>query len=618
MKIRFRKKLCFLLLFAAILLLTGCGIEVSTDLSLDQEFQGSRTITCYLSYADVLRYQKTSSTNIDTIIESNCPDCLEYKKKDTGTGYEFIFTLSFQSLEEYKTALGSILNFNPEIQFTGSESIFCKGLKLSENFTSEDLLRWFEVLLKDEYSISDDQISSLWETGETTVEFLGTTYRSEDSKINISAIEYSDFDGIDIYTTENDDRTFERLIRFRIPTSTLDKHSKELEDFFEARLPKNATAYWVPTKKGKNYELTIYADDFRTLSEETATALDCSDPQATSTSSFEDYDFFQYDQERMEKLDFSYFLCTETDEVPVTYYYKPNSISALDTEQIQKKINNSYTGKADKNGFYCLFDSTCTTLNVGVLETMTLPVDSYEVTTTLKDNGQFERTFLFYFTNYLTETERNQMTSFFEKNNTARLQMSVEFKNSGNSTLTIEQSGTKDSLNYSSRLLFGSENNSVDYKKSHSIFDLNQNITLKESIDLSRFLGSTNGKINGEYKFFLDARENLKKFSIQSDQSDIAYQETNKNDNYRASISGSVFTVSYTGTLFYPLGIVLLLLLLLLLAASFWLLTKRNPMKHPPKKLLKKSASEDEVQNENTGSEEEPETVENQETDDNN
>jgi hypothetical protein len=196
--------------------------------------------------------------------------------------------------------------------------------------------------------------------------------------------------------------------------------------------------------------------------------------------------------------------------------------------------------------------------------------------------------------------------------------MSVEFKNSGNSTLTIEQSGTKDSLNYSSRLLFGSENNSVDYKKSHSIFDLNQNITLKESIDLSRFLGSANGKINGEYKFFLNARENLKKFSIQSDQSDITYQETNKNDNYRASISGSVFTVSYTGTLFYPLGIVLLLLLLLLLAASFWLLTKRNPMKHPPKKLLKKSVSEEEVPTEDTGSEEDFETVENQETDDNN
>lgn len=581
------KKIYLLLLFTGIFLLTGCGIKVSTDLSLNQDFKGSRTVTCFVSYADMIKYFKGNSSNIDTMVESNCPDCLTYEKKETGNGYEFIFTLSFQSLEEYKTSLGSILNFSPEITFYGSDSIFSKGLKISENFTSLDLLRWFEVLLKEEYSISDTQLESLWEIGDTKVEFSGVSYLSEDGKISVSSMEYSDFNGIDIYTKEKDDRTYERLIRFKIPSSTLDKHAQELENFFADRLPENATAYWVPSKTGKNYELTIYADSFRTLSEETAAALNCKEHQVTVSSSFDDYQFLQYHQERMEQLDFSYFLCTENGEVPVTYYYKPNSISTANTEEIRKKINNEFTDKTDKDGYYCLFDSTCTTLNVGFLGTMTLPVTSYEVTTTLKDRGQLERKFLFYFNNHLRETEIKQLNSFFEKNNTARLQMSVDIKTK-TSTLTIIQTGTKDSLNYSSRLLFGSENNSVDYKRSHSIFTLYQDTNLKEQIDLSRFLGKANAKTVGEYQFSLQSSEMLKKFSLQSDQSDISYQETNKNNSYHAAITGCQFSSFYTGNVFYPLGILTFLVLGLLLVGATWLLIKKNPMK-PVSQLQKKN-----------------------------
>ena len=570
------KKIYLFFCVAGILFLTGCGVNVSTDLNIDENFRGCRIISCSVSYSDILQYFQGDVSKIDHILESNCPDCLSYEKKETGSGVTFLFRLDFQSLEEYRTALGSLLNFNPEISFYGSNSIFSKGLKISENFSSIDMLRWFEVLLKEEYSISDDQLESLWETGKTSLTFGDHTYICDNDKIEISSIEYSGFDGIDIYTTEKDDRTYERLIRFKIPTETLDKHSKELEDFFASRVPENATAFWVPAKAGKNYELTIYANDFQALSDQTAQALDGKEHEAFATSTFSDYHFLHFNLERTEKLDFSYFLCTENGEVPVTYYYKPNSMTTVSVEMIQQKINNEFTGDADKNGFYCLFDSTCTTLNVGFLGEMTLPVTSYEINTTLKNKGTVDREILFYFQNCLKKEEINQLTSFFQKNNTTHLTMSIEL-NQKNGTLKILQTGNKDSLNYSSRLLFGADNNTTNYNCGHSIFALYQDTKLTEQFDLSNFLGESNKKVSGIYHFTLDSSETLKKFAVTSDQSDIAYQETSQNNCYTVSVKGCHFTVKYQGSLFYPLATITFLVLILLLCLVLWMLTKKNP-----------------------------------------
>ncbi|MDO4557027.1 MAG: hypothetical protein Q4B70_18100 [Lachnospiraceae bacterium] len=571
------KKIFLLLLIGGTLFLTGCGIRVATDLSLDQDFKGSRTITCFVSASDMLQYFKGDSKNIDNIIENNCPDCLIYSKKETDSGTEYQFRLEFQSLEDYKTSLGSVLNFSPEITYHGSSSVFSKGISIQENFTSLDLLRWFEVLLQEEYNISDSQIESLWEVGDTKVEFSGTSYESE-PQISISSMEYSDFDGIEIYTTEKDDRTYERLIRFKVPTSTLNKHSAELEDYFADHLPKKAEGIWVPVKTGKNYELTLYADSFSELSSMTAVALDCtSEQQSLVSSTFSDYQFFQFDLERTEQLDFSYFLCTKDEEVPVAYYYKPNSLTEPKTVDIQKKINNNFTGKADKNGFYCLFDGNCTTLNVGFLGEMNLFVSSYQITTILKDNGALERSFTFTFQNDLIDPEIHQLNSFFKKNKTAHLTMKGDFSDEIG-TLTITQKGTKDDLNYSSRLLFGSENNSADYKEGHSLLAVYQDTSLTESIDLSRFLGSTNQKLTGEYVFINESSETLNKFSIHSGQSDISYKETNQNNHYMADISGCLFTVSYTGSLFDPFGMIVFVILLLALVAATLFLIRKNPM----------------------------------------
>ena len=154
--------------------------------------------------------------------------------------------------------------------------------------------------------------------------------------------------------------------------------------------------------------------------------------------------------------------------------------------------------------------------------------------------------------------------------------MSIEL-NQKNGTLKILQTGNKDSLNYSSRLLFGADNNTTNYNCGHSIFALYQDTKLTEQFDLSNFLGESNKKVSGIYHFTLDSSETLKKFAVTSDQSDIAYQETSQNNCYTVSVKGCHFTVKYQGSLFYPLATITFLVLILLLCLVLWMLTKKNP-----------------------------------------
>lgn len=505
------KKILLLILLIGTLFLTACGIEVTTDLTLEKGFQGSRTITCYVSNQDMTAYFRGDISKIDDMIENSCPDCFTYSKAEKSNGTAFTFQITFSSLEEYKTLVSSVLNFSPEITFNYTDSLFSNSITLKENFSSADLLCWFEILLKEEYSIKESQISSLWEMKNTTVNWKETSYKSETDNIDISQSEQISFDGIEIYTVEKDDRSFERTIVFKIPKETLDTEVLNLQESFQDITPEDAKGTWTGTKTGKNYEITFASSDFATLSQITDQILNGKAVTGTASFTFSDYQVFKYQIERKENLDFSHFLCTDEALVSVAYYYKPNSITTTNVEEMQQKVNNAFADETDDDGYYLLYKGDCATLNIIYLGTVNIPVDSYTVTTTLLDNGQFERTFVFTYLNSFTEEESNYLLSFFEKNNTSHLTMMMD-----NGILTLSQTGNAEDLNESSHLLFGSDDNFIEYSRDPSILSSKQSTFMKESIDLSRFLGSVNKDTPGEYTFLQNSKETMKKFSMDS------------------------------------------------------------------------------------------------------
>lgn len=568
------KKCIFFALLVGIFLLTGCGIEVSTDMTLAEGFKGNRIISCYVSNTDITGYFKGDIAKIDDIIEKNCPDCLTYEKKGLEQGYEFIFTLSFSSLEEYKTKVSTLLTFSPEISFQYTDSLFSNSIDLTENFSSTDLLCWFEILLKEEYNLKDSQISSLWETKDAVVHWKEESYKSAKQQISISKSQQLDFQGIEIYTEETDAQSFQRRIVFKIPKETLDTELLNLQKAFEKITPEESESTWVGTKTGKNYEIYLTSSDFSSLSDLTNEILGGSTGNGSSTFQFSDYQVFQFSIQRKETLDFSHFLSTKDHQVSVSYYYKPNSFTETNVEEIQKKVNNSFTGKANKKGFYLLYEGNCDSLCVSYLGTATVPVKSYHILTKLQDHGQFERTFTFQYEATYTQEELEYLSSFFQKNQGNKLDCTLE-----KGTLTILQTGKAEDLEESSQLLFGVSDNTVTYEKDPSIFSSKASTFLVENFDLSRFLGDGNKSVTGTYCFLQDSKETLRKFSMDSDYCQVSIKNSNDGTSYEAEIEGSRFFVSYEGSIFYLPGLLLLIGAVLLLVILVILFVKKNPMK---------------------------------------
>lgn len=568
------KKLTFFVLLAGIFLLTGCGIEVSTDMALQKDFQGTRTITCYVSSQDLTGYFNGDIDKIDDIIEKNCPDCLSYQKKELTKGYQFVFTLSFSSLDEYKTKVSSILNFGPEVSFQYTDSLFSNSINLKENFSSKDLLCWFEILLKEEYNLSDSQISSLWEMKDTLINWNETTYKSSSDAIFLSESKQLAFDGIEIYTEEKEDRSFERKLVFKIPKDTLDTEILNLQKAFQKITPKDTTGTWVGTKNGKNYEIFLTSSDFSTLSDVTNEILGSSTGNGSSSFLFPDYQAFKFSIEHKETLSFSRFLSTKDNQVSVAYYYKPASFIETNVEEMQKKVNYSFTGTPNKKGYYLLYKGSCDNLSLSYLGNITTPVTSYSVTTELMEHGQFQRTFQFQYQDIYTKEEMDYLLTFFQKNENSNWNVTME-----QGTLSICQTGKSESLNEISRLFFGADDNSLQYDKDYTIFSSTAATQLEEKIDLSRFLGTANKETAGTYHFQVSSSETLRKFSMDSNYCQVSIKSGTDSNSYNAEISGNRFFVNYEGNVYYGPGVLLLgaaVIVLLLLLLFF---VKRNPMK---------------------------------------
>lgn len=539
------KRRFILCLFLMIIFLTGCGIQVSTDLKIDEEFKGTRTVSCFIRKQDLKLHFQGDSTKIDRILENHCPSCLDYEKKEDSSGMTCTFTLHFSSLEDYEIQLGTILTFRPQIEYQGVNSFFSKSVDLTENFTSIDLLRWFEILLTDEYNISDHQLESLWDIKDTSVTWMDQTYPSSEDQIQISDHHQIPFDGITLYTEEKEDRTFTRKIQFSIPKETLDQYLIDLEQSFSRIKPSDATGVWTPTDSGKQYELTFQADDFESLSRKTNAAFDSLTTEAESLVSIADHPYLNLHLEYSETLDFSRFLSTEDGEVPVTYYFKPNSMTELDSELIQKEINNDFVPKPYEGGYYKIYSGNCDVLKIRTPETLHLPVSSYSIETTLLKKDQFKRVFRFYFADSLREEERELLTSALQTRSTEVCKIKLEQSDSG-SYLSILQKGSKKELNASSEDLFGAGNEIKMLRQPIShLFSTKEHYDYRDTVNLTSFLGTDS--IDGTY-LFQNRLSDTDNFYLESDQATVHNPETTEGSSAKASLTGTSFQAIYSGS----------------------------------------------------------------------
>lgn len=164
--------------------LTACGAEISTVLTVETDGSGSREILLVLDESD-LENVKGGSAALEASIVERVPDDLDYSgiSQNAEGGLEATFVLEFSSTEEYVEKIDALLGLSddsiatPKLEVIDSKLV--NGVIIEEEFTSYDLLAWlFDGLVEDGVIDGSQGTSNLYSLGTTVVEFDGTTHES--------------------------------------------------------------------------------------------------------------------------------------------------------------------------------------------------------------------------------------------------------------------------------------------------------------------------------------------------------------------------------------------------------------------------------------------------------
>ena len=128
--------------------ISGCSfndVTLNTELILDENFSGERIITLNIKDS-VLSPKSFESAGLSEFIFSKVPKVFDVKKvrKNNSTDYKFI--LRFNTIDDYRSKIKSLLNDDAEVSsFYSKDNILTRGIKIFENFSSKDLFNFLNL-----------------------------------------------------------------------------------------------------------------------------------------------------------------------------------------------------------------------------------------------------------------------------------------------------------------------------------------------------------------------------------------------------------------------------------------------------------------------------------------
>ncbi|MBU5458807.1 hypothetical protein [Anaerostipes sp. MSJ-23] len=332
-----KKKIFLTSLLFALIFLCGCGVELTSNVKLDENFSGTRVMSCTFSSNDFKKAFQGNMNDLDNIIESSCPKGMTWKKHTKDEQTVYTFSLSFSSFKDYKEKVADILNFSPKITWKYNDSPFVSGVIYKENFSSKDLMTWLYTALYEKKYITKDSVDDLWDLKETSVSIGHQTYSCKD-KISIEKMNYTELSSIAIDTTRQEDGSFKRTISFQIPQKVLDQNGGKITNYF-----KGQNLSFQGAKDGKTAVITINADHFTDLAAKTRDVLHSDSSYGTTSLHLKKEEPFTFQIQYKEALDFSNFV-QKNGTVPVTYTMNGKQIAkdsfrqkTLDFSNIKKQ-----------------------------------------------------------------------------------------------------------------------------------------------------------------------------------------------------------------------------------------------------------------------------------------
>ena len=514
-----KKKVFLFGMLLSLLLLCGCGVNLSSKVKLNKDFSGTRVMSCTFSSRDFNTYFQGSKEDLNKLIKKSCPDALTYTSSSDNGNDTYTFYLRFSSLNDYKKKVSDLLNFAPKITYEYGDSPFVNGLIYKENFTSKDLMTWLYTALYEEKYIDKDSSSDLWDLKSTEISFLGKTYETDD-QINIDEMTYVPLSSITIDTQTKQAGKLARTIKFHIPQKTMDQNSGKIRSYFAGN-----DMTWENTSDGKVLCVNFKANNFSDLAQKTRAVLHSKNSFGTYTTTCSKDNLFKLKINYKESLDLSNFL-QKKGSIPVTY---------------------TFNGKQ-------IFDGSVKEKEINFTSTTNQPISKYEIATIWNTSNDIRRKISLTFEKNITDRQLAVIKKQIKGSTISDVSMS------GNQTITLSilQKGSVTDCDKDFSKIF--KNSSMTAKEHFSLTG-GKKITFEDKIYLPA--NQDQETISGHYTFAsVNSKESVSVIvtpkSAVKDQakqntstkavSSLVNSDENIHDLCDFSLDGNVFKVTYKGS----------------------------------------------------------------------
>lgn len=532
-----------------LLLVGGCGsskIAVDTLLTVDSSCVGARVMTCNLSGA---RLGADEEERLDRLISQYCPQALTCAKTG-GDSAGYVFSLQFDSYQDYVEKLTGLLGREPEVVFATPNTIFAKGSRISEDFDSSQLFGWLYAAMEQEQAQGKRPALVC---GGTAVSIEGKT-QTTSHRIGLNSITGCAVDRIDIATVNNGDGTYDRTITFRIPLKTVHQLGADLESYMNARTADFAAeAVWTEFASGKTYSVRFERATIDELKRGTNLLLNTplsgqitfeADP--TGSTPFTDRSIYE------ETLDLSSYVADKNRDVSIYCSYQSKTGRTQGRAQIYREGEWREAGDLEE-GLAVLQDRSGM-LRLRVPEQMSYALGSTEIFLSCLGHGQFSR----------------QIDFLFGPQDFEGVQYAVRFLQAKNSGAQIEQTtsdqglvcrvatqGEAQEITKVITALFG-EGNGMEYQSEGGSFEVHKRTQLSDTLRMANLYSGENANAPIYYTIQTNGKEQLDDVRYESEtRSGKVNLSTAQDGAVRFQLSSGDTQIVYNGNTPNALGIVL-------------------------------------------------------------
>ena len=348
MKAATLKKLIYLILIVAgLLVISSCGVDIDTIMSIKSGFAGSRVITVdFNTDDDPLSHVDGGFETCVAMARDNLPSVLSMTYGDN----KIVFTLEYTSKEDYTAKVEELLaagkrDIAPIIQYENSNTEFKQGIRFNENFNSADLIWWYYNALCESGKV--DSTDDWYSLGSCSTIIDGATY--EGYNTNVDNYHECCLDRCEISTYFNADGTYTRKILIYVSSYTqseLIKNGCNVQEVLSSQSGEGISL--TVNNKGDDgayYEFEFTCDTAQEIGSLTNKVLKGTSGSFSAYLSEDSYSLGYASLDISECIDGAYYFDTGDYDIISTYYTYENAEVMCDENTSPNPVYDDKTGK---------------------------------------------------------------------------------------------------------------------------------------------------------------------------------------------------------------------------------------------------------------------------------